>query len=1722
MSDILCSWLNSELQLSKRIEPKSISRDFANGYLIGEVLFSYQLQDDFHMFLKSNTSNSKLNNFTRIEPTLQLLGVPFDLTMAQAVMQEHQGVVTRLLYQLYIALQNKKKTMLSGTAMETMQPAATACLHKVENEIYSERLKTVVKREADLKLQKISQHYEEKSQEIYKKVALAQLANEQKQLKVQQEMRQDDIEKTRRRQHEIMARIRTSIVQTPKPPSSRTKSIPVAGTADSSSQGTQVPRHVLSKLEVGLQASGDYVQTIRQRLEKDAVARQQREKRRRKVLMEQLKAHEAQEEAQREEQLVERLTRQSQQERRLAVQLLQLRMQKEVIVQNRLLQERQYQEQRQRDFQEALERDSTLAQQAKLAHAEETRKEIELHDKIAAEQAQERYKKHFDSCRSLLYQIVDLATKAGEYRTLTGNLIPGRLMKEWKELLFNGMPLYEPGVDSQQPGFQVGRQLTLEEQDRLEILNNQDYEEYINMKGEWAWPEEAGETHPPPPNNSILGHIVQRLKNIVQPPRPGIPPPFFPHFSLKACMLGKLFSGKTTCLKRIAKVHGLHIISANVLIQEALVAHQTEERCKREEARESTGPSLSKECKLDGRRPRGTEDASSKSLQAGPPQELKEARKERKLSQQALHGAAVESVLMKGNAIPDELLVDIVVNAIRKVTSGSGWILDGFPVDVTQARMLEKALSGSTDPGDKNRRNQRANLAVDINAPKERPPPVRMLDLALLLDVSDDIVLERAAKQACEEQSLGHTGTRSASTTGDPSAQELCDSREIIFRDKSLEKRQIHHRINTFQDTFSKLEKWFDGKLSVLARINAEMDEEELFKKVESVLRQAMYQKDKGNVESSNNNQDSLKNSKRMKSIPPEANYANNKVSETGSGLLEGGQGYSRQLLVSSSNKNCQERMTSPSQLAVPLPGSVSWIYVDEPLSKEIPEYLFPYWENVCESYVTNIKAVMQNLRLEHILIIYHLYDIREEYKQYLCRPDLKQEFVSLFQQDYNSIPDDMRDHDETKAELHQRLDDLLERLWDICDKRREEAGQERAAIMGDGWLEDHTGVLINHYTTLVQVELDRFQDSLRVLRDYYWGMYKPVLPPVASDFTCVPLLDIFEMDEGQQCFYCLSSSERLTKSAGKKELEGDERRNTKVVPLTPRRPLSAEVASSKQKGILQEHPDEKLVHDVTQTALSVINHMVSVELTQMEAEENEAAQQERDRMQRMSQASAAVKIDKNDKKKGPKKKGGPPTPPQEPSPPPVWDESSEDANKRDVRTKIRLEYAAALEHENSAVKVRVELIRACSLVVIRSLQKKADQTFKGMEEWLGSRYLDEMSGIDQLSEVVRHHIESDTKLQSELVLACTDFFINGDVCVVPSPPRFPRPPPREQPSYSTLTVVQLEAMYAQLLSVASSGLLSSEEFSENLLDLTSLNLGSAALPEPWITMSETQLTEIVCMLSRDLELVDWHQFLLSAALPWPLPSIAQLLQVLRRFKMADVENTGYITKEKYLQTELWFPSESPLPIPKDPTEPLSYDRLAHLRKFFFLLFADPFSAPPHLDYMSMLMYLSAHPDPTQGFIRALSVVLGRHLTHHTNSRLLKSVPYIDEGVGEFTELEEELDPPSGPALGCVSRDEGVSIAALVRVIRHGAPRAGAQSRFHCCMKSQLENTEMLMQIFGELGYRTDDTVPFSILSQHPVVQDIMDASPQYQLIDIHRVLQVQQSEGETGSSTGT
>lgn len=136
----------------------------------------------------------------------------------------------------------------------------------------------------------------------------------------------------------------------------------------------------------------------------------------------------------------------------------------------------------------------------------------------------------------------------------------------------------------------------------------------------------------------------------------------------------------------------------------------------------------------------------------------------------------------------------------------------------------------------------------------------------------------------------------------------------------------------------------------------------------------------------------------------------------------------------------------------------------------------------------------------------------------------------------------------------------------------------------------------------------------------------------------------------------------------------------------------------------------------------------------------------------------------------------GAPTPPQEPSPQPTVVKNPEEVKRRAERKRIKQEFTAALKREGTpwalgwhclmvpvilccclslcklyrasgclcmwcinnknvlclcaehAVKLRLELVKSHALRTVSSLQQRAEQGYRNMEEWLGARFLSEMN----------------------------------------------------------------------------------------------------------------------------------------------------------------------------------------------------------------------------------------------------------------------------------------------------------------------------------------------------------------------------------------------------------
>ncbi|XP_070213755.1 sperm flagellar protein 2 isoform X3 [Bos mutus] len=1724
MSEILCQWLNQELKVSQTVSPKSFAKAFSSGYLIGEVLHKFALQDDFADFSESRISSAKLNNFSRLEPTLHLLGVQFDQNVAHNIITEKPGAAMKLLYQLYIALQRKKKGVQTGVEMPTVQPLMSTKVQNMKSEAFRD--------------QRLS----------------------------------------RRRQNEIMAKIQAAIIQIPKPTSNRTlKTLDAQKLMKKKKEAEDVANEIKkfealikkdlqakeSASKTSLDTAGqtttdllntysddDYIKKIQKRLEEDAFAREQREKRRRRLLMDQLIAHEAQEEAYREEQLINRLMRQSQQERRIAVQLMHVRHEKEVLWQNRIFREKQYEERRLKDFQDALDREAALARQAKIDFEEQALRDKEIHEQIAIERAQARYEKHYSICAEILDQILDLSTKVADYRLLTNNLIPYKLMHDWKELFFHGKPIYEQASLRHLPTKLSAEHLI--ELEKRNLLDNNDYEEYKNMVGEWALPEEMVENLPPS-NNCILGHVIHRLIESSLPPQVESTVPELPSFAIKGCLLGKTFSGKTTALKALEKSFPIQVLSIDTLVQEAIQAFHDKESVSGahglQKAPEEKALPVRQESGEENQActssPRDVQDGSL--AEALPKKEDKtrldtDARKAAKaeevvasdsfseLTVRAQLGAKSEKLLKKGKSISDILLVSIMVNAINQIPMYKGWILDGFPMTLNQAKLLEEALTGYNRnlielEGKKSRTS---TLAVDPTASKEVPLPPSAFDFVMLLDISDNSSLNRMNDIMAE--------AFSSETPLEDINQRVAAKNKDTDEDQNL-RDQIQHRIVGFLDNWPSLEQWFTEPENILIKINAEVDKQSLCQKVKEMFMTEIMKKEnkvkkKLEEKEAERKEEVSLTEKTSPPPPPPPPPEPEKEKEVhlpqersktpaAKGKQASGSPRGKSLGGKIPLKKSPAESTDVSPVPVvpapSKPGSEEWVYVNEPIPEEIPSFLVPYWKLIENSYINSIKTVLRQLREGQHAVLAYLYDIRTGFQQFLRRPDHKQDFVSQWQADFNSLPDDLWDDEETKAELHQRVNDLRDRLWDICDARKEEAEQERLDIINESWLQDSTGIAMNHFFSLMQAELNRFQDTKRLLQDYYRAMECKIPMDDTKRFTRVPLVQLDSKD-------ILESQLRI--------------------PLVPRRSISPESALSKPKtkSILKGkidytlesvelnfEADEKMVMDTWQQSSLAISHMVAAEIHQRLMEE-EKENQPAETKEKLPQVAANKKVKKEPpppppppKKKKEDKKGKGKSPPMAEAAPVVVpaEETEEVEVKNELKLRIKEEHLAALQFEEIATQFRLELIKVKALAFLEELVIKAVDVYRLMEKWLGERYLNEMASVEKLTGVARYHIETSTKIQNELYLDQEDFFINGDIKVFPDPPPPVRPPPVEKEENGTLTIEQLDNLRDQFLDIAPKGIIGNKAFADLLLDLVTLNLGTNNFPSSWMNLTQPELQELASLLVTNSESVDWRKFLLVVALPWPIPLEEELLETLQRFKALDAEQLGTVTYEQYKQAGLWFTGDEDIKIPENPLEPLPFNRQEHLIEFFFRLFANCEKDPPQLDYTQMLLYFACHPDSTEGVYRALSVAIGTHVfqpiemphpvaektSSFTDMSPIEEYPELEDNfMSEERELQEDGEEKE-EEIPENANTEMISMQTLLQVFRGGNEVLDA-NRFASHQKLENIYLENFIKVFQDLGSKNLEPIEVAVLLKHPFIQDLISSYPDYKIPDVKIILQ--------------
>jgi adenylate kinase len=91
-------------------------------------------------------------------------------------------------------------------------------------------------------------------------------------------------------------------------------------------------------------------------------------------------------------------------------------------------------------------------------------------------------------------------------------------------------------------------------------------------------------------------------------------------------------------------------------------------------------------------------------------------------------GLKAKSYMDKGELVPDSLILDMIRARLGQPDASKGWILDGFPRNVSQAEFLDRLLAEIS---------QNYDLAINLNVPQERLVE-RLLNRATIQNRPDD------------------------------------------------------------------------------------------------------------------------------------------------------------------------------------------------------------------------------------------------------------------------------------------------------------------------------------------------------------------------------------------------------------------------------------------------------------------------------------------------------------------------------------------------------------------------------------------------------------------------------------------------------------------------------------------------------------------------------------------------------------------------------------------------------------------------------------------------------------------------------------------------------------------------------------------------------------------------------------------------------------------------
>lgn len=167
-------------------------------------------------------------------------------------------------------------------------------------------------------------------------------------------------------------------------------------------------------------------------------------------------------------------------------------------------------------------------------------------------------------------------------------------------------------------------------------------------------------------------------------------------------------------------------------------------------------------------------------------------------------GKKAKEYMDKGQLVPDELTVELLLDRVANEDCKDGYVLDGFPRTIPQADVLDKELTKLSD---------KIDFAIDVEVPDE------------------NIVRRMSGRRACLK-----CGATYHIEHIPPKQEGICDrcGSELVQRDDD-KPETVQNRLTVYHEQTQPLIEYYNGK-NILKTVDGTKDMNDVFEDIVKIL----------------------------------------------------------------------------------------------------------------------------------------------------------------------------------------------------------------------------------------------------------------------------------------------------------------------------------------------------------------------------------------------------------------------------------------------------------------------------------------------------------------------------------------------------------------------------------------------------------------------------------------------------------------------------------------------------------------------------------------------------------------------------------------------------------------------------------------------------------------------------------------------------------------------